>query len=83
VSKFFKTYRCRYGHTTKINAALLFSRGVAPIRVNLSYSQLSRRAMSAIFPVIRENNRVYAVGDPAEIARMILNEESKLSSKAA
>ena len=53
-----------------------------PFGVNLSYSQLSRRAMSAIFPVIRENNRVYAVGDPAEIARMILN-ESKLSSKAA
>ena len=54
-----------------------------PFGVNLSYSQLSRRAMSAIFPVIRVNNRVYAVGDPAEIARMILNEESKLSSKAA
>ena len=53
-----------------------------PFGVNLSYSQLSRRAMSAIFPVTRENNRVYAVGDPAEIARMILN-ESKLSSKAA
>lgn len=54
-----------------------------PFGVNLSYSQLSRRAMSAIFPVTRENNRVYAVGDPADIARLILHEEQKKSHKAA
>lgn len=39
--------------------------------------------MSAIFPVTRENNRVYAVGDPADIARLILHEEQKKSHKAA
>ncbi len=54
-----------------------------PHGINMSYGQLFARATSAVFPVRRENRLVYAVGEPSDIARLILHEESKRSSKAA
>lgn len=54
-----------------------------PHGVVMSYGQLFARASSGVFPVRRENRLVFAVGDPVDIARLILHEESKRSSKAA
>ena len=54
-----------------------------PHGINMSYWQLFARATSAVFPVRRENRLVFAVGDPADIAKLIKHEESKQSRKAA
>lgn len=54
-----------------------------PHGVSMTYTQLFSRAASGVFPVRRENRLVYAIGDPANIARLILHEESKRSRKAA
>ena len=59
------------------------ARELRPFGVALTYCQLSRRAMSAVFPVVRENNRVFAVGQPADIARLIQCDERKRAGKAA
>lgn len=46
-----------------------------PHGVRMSYGQLILRASSGMFPVRRERRLVYAIGDPADIARLILHEE--------
>ncbi|MBK8185737.1 MAG: hypothetical protein IPK63_23710 [Candidatus Competibacteraceae bacterium] len=48
-----------------------------PFNVGLSYPQIQRRAWSAIIPTRRISGRVFAVGKPADIAKLLLHEESK------
>ena len=48
-----------------------------PHGVAMTYAQLFARASSGMFPVRRENRLVYAIGDPADIARLILAAEAK------
>lgn len=48
-----------------------------PHGVAMSYTQLFTRASSGVFPVRRESRLVYAIGDPADIAKLILAEEAK------
>lgn len=54
-----------------------------PHGVSMTYTQLFSRAASGVFPVRRENRLVYAIGDPADIAKLIKHDEQKRSSKAA
>jgi hypothetical protein len=54
-----------------------------PHGVVLTYSQLFTRAASGVFPVRRENRLVYAIGDSADIAKLIQHEDQKRSRKAA
>ncbi len=54
-----------------------------PHGVTMSYGQLFARASSGVFPIRRKNRLVYAVGDPADIARLIRHDEQKKSHKAA
>lgn len=48
-----------------------------PHGVHMTYAQLFARASSGVFPVRRESRLVYAIGDPADIAKLILDAEAK------
>ena len=48
-----------------------------PHGVHMTYAQLFARASSGIFPVRREARLVFAIGDPADIAKLILHAEAK------
>ncbi len=43
-----------------------------PFGVDQTYAQLHRRAASGVFPVVRRSRLVYAVGEPSDIARLVL-----------
>ncbi|MBK8184948.1 MAG: hypothetical protein IPK63_19485 [Candidatus Competibacteraceae bacterium] len=55
----------------KLTALYDLAAALRPFGVDQTYAQLHRRAASGAFPVIRRSRLVYAVGDPADIARLI------------
>ena len=55
----------------RLTALYDLAAAIRPFGVDQTYAQLHRRAASGAFPVIRRSRLVYAVGDPADIARLI------------